>query len=249
MRIPRLVRFAMVASSGDQCSDRVRWGAVTMTLTVTSQVISPPTTPELRVLAPDGDGPWPVVVALHGFGGTGQDMVELGTRLASGWRRRLCADLQHRPQHTGGPDDEPSDDLVVRLPGGSPHRSRVRRRPDPTGHRGRLVARGRFRGPRRPSDPPPTAAPVAAPGKCPDPEVVVALSGCYYEFDGDPVTWFDDLTGWSNKTADVHLVDGDNDATCPAVTDREACHLASYRGLRRRRHPAQLCESRRADLP
>ena len=38
--------------------------------------------PALRVLAPDGKGPWPVVVALHGYGGTGRDMVELATRVA-----------------------------------------------------------------------------------------------------------------------------------------------------------------------
>jgi dienelactone hydrolase len=64
------------------------------------------------------------------------------------------------------------------------------------------------------------------PGEPPDPDVVVALSGCYYEFEGNPVTWFDDLTGWSNKSADVHLVDGDNDTTCPATqTERLATSL------------------------
>ena len=51
-------------------------------LAVTSGIVSDSTTSNLRVVAPDGEGHWPVVVALHGFGGTGQDMVELATRLA-----------------------------------------------------------------------------------------------------------------------------------------------------------------------
>ena len=51
--------------------------------TVTSHVVSDPTAPDLRVLAPDGKGPWPLVVALHGVGGTATDMVELATRLAA----------------------------------------------------------------------------------------------------------------------------------------------------------------------
>jgi dienelactone hydrolase len=54
------------------------------------------------------------------------------------------------------------------------------------------------------------------PGEAPRPDVVVGLSGCYYEFDGKPVTWFDDVSNWGNKTADIYLVDGDDDTVCPA---------------------------------
>ena len=49
---------------------------------VTSQVVSHEATKDLLVFAPDGEGPWPVVVAFHGIGGTGQDMAEIATRLA-----------------------------------------------------------------------------------------------------------------------------------------------------------------------
>jgi hypothetical protein len=60
----------------------------------------------------------------------------------------------------------------------------------------------------------------------PSPDVVVGLSGCYYQFDGNPVSWFDNLTGWTNKEAGVCLVDGDNDTTCPAAqTQRLAVSL------------------------
>jgi dienelactone hydrolase len=64
--------------------------------------------------------------------------------------------------------------------------------------------------------PPTDSSTGRCPGDVPDPDVVVGLSGCYFEFEGNPVTWFDDLTGWSNKSADVYLVDGDSDTTCPA---------------------------------
>jgi hypothetical protein len=64
--------------------------------------------------------------------------------------------------------------------------------------------------------PPTDTSTSRCPGDVPNPDVVVALSGCYYEFEGNPVTWFDDLTGWSSKSTHVHLVAGDNDTTCPA---------------------------------
>ena len=51
------------------------------TPSVTTQVVPDPRVPEMRVVAPAGDGPWPVVVALHGIGGTGQDMLELATHI------------------------------------------------------------------------------------------------------------------------------------------------------------------------
>jgi hypothetical protein len=59
------------------------------------------------------------------------------------------------------------------------------------------------------------------PGQVPRPDVVVGLSGCYYEFEGKPVTWFDDVTSWGNKSADIYLVDGDRDAVCPAWQTEE----------------------------
>lgn len=64
------------------------------------------------------------------------------------------------------------------------------------------------------------------PGQVPSPDVVVGLSGCYYEFDGKPVGWFDDMTGWGNKDAEIRLVDGDQDTTCGGwQTDKVATAL------------------------
>jgi dienelactone hydrolase len=220
--IPWFVRFAMVASlatvavaCGGGGEDELR---------VTSQVVSDSTTPDLRVLAPAGEGPWPVVVALHGFGGTGQDMVELGTRLA---KAGVVVFVPSYNTDLGTPEGftQTSDDL------GCAYQVARRIAPDYGGDLSQpvtavgwslgadLVVLGSL-------GPPTDDSTGRCPGELPSPDVVVALSGCYYEFEGNPVTWFDDLTGWTNKTADVHLVDGDNDTTCPASqTERLATSL------------------------
>jgi len=44
--------------------------------------VSDATTQDIRVFAPDSEGRWPVVLALHGIGGSSQDVAELATRLA-----------------------------------------------------------------------------------------------------------------------------------------------------------------------
>jgi poly(3-hydroxybutyrate) depolymerase len=81
--MPRVARVAAVAcvaaTSAVACGGR---GGDERGLTVTSQVVSDSTTQDVHVLAPEARGTWPVVVALHGIGGSGQDMLELGTRLA-----------------------------------------------------------------------------------------------------------------------------------------------------------------------
>jgi dienelactone hydrolase len=220
--IPQFVRFAMVAvlaTMAVACG-----GGGDNEVTVTSQVVPDPTAPELRVLAPDGEGPWPVVVALHGLGGTGQDMVELGTRLAEAgvvvFAPSYNTDLSSPEGLTRA-----SNDIVCAY--------QVARRVAPE-YGGDLTQPVTAVGWSLGADlvvlgglgPPTDNSTGRCPGDVPSPEVVVGLSGCYYEFEGNPVTWFDDLTGWSNKDADVYLVAGDNDTTCPAPqTERLATSL------------------------
>lgn len=195
-------------------------------LPVTSRVLSGPTGPDVRVLAPDGEGPWPVVVALHGFGGTGRDMVELATRLAEAgvvvFVPTYNTDLDTAAGLTRAGDDLSCAYQLAR-----------RRAPEYGGDLkqpvtvvgwslGADLAVLGVLGP--PDDP--------GAGRCPDdvprPDVVVALSGCYYRFQGRPVTWFDDLTGWTHKDAGVHLGAGDDDDTCPtSQTDELAGSLRS----------------------
>ena len=220
--IRQFVRIAMVVSLATVAV--ASGGGGEDALTVTSQVVSDPTTPELRVLAPDGEGPWPVVVALHGFGGTGQDMVELGTRLAKAGVV-VFAPTYNTDLSTPEGMTRAADDIVCAY--------QVARRIAPE-YGGDLTQPVTVVGWSLGADfavlgdlgPPTDSSAGRCPGELPRPEVVVALAGCYYEFEGNPVTWFDDLTGWSNKTADIRLVDGDNDATCPASqTERLATSL------------------------
>jgi dienelactone hydrolase len=193
-------------------------------LTVTSQVVADPLAPELRVLAPDGEGPWPVVVALHGLGGTGQDMVELGTRLAQDGVV-VFAPTYHTDLSSPEGLTRASDDLVCAY--------QVVRR-DAAEYGGDLTQPVTAVGWSLGADfvvlgglgPPTDSSTGRCPGDMPSPDVIVGVSGCYYQFEGNPVPWFDDLTAWSNKDADVHLVAGDNDTTCPATqTERLATSL------------------------
>jgi dienelactone hydrolase len=222
MSIPRFVWFAMVACLAPvavACGGRGSDG-----LTVTTHVVADPTIPELRVVAPRGDGPWPVVVALHGLGGTGQDMVELGARLARAGVV-VFAPTYHTDLDTPEGLTRASDDLVCAY--------QVARRVAPK-YGGDLTRPVTVVGWSLGADlavlgdlgPPTDSSTGRCPGELPRPDVAVALSGCYYEFQGKPVTWFDDLTGWSNKSAHVRLVDGDKDTTCPAAqTERLAASL------------------------
>jgi len=178
----------------------------------------------LRVLALDGDGPWPVVFALHGSGGTGQDMVALGTRLAKAGIV-VFAPTYNTDLSTPEGLTRASDDIVCA------YQAARRTAPRYGGDLTRPVtvvgwSLGADFGVLGVLGPPTDRRAGRCPGDVPRPDVVVALSGCYYEFNGNPVTWFDDLTGWSNKTANVHLVDGGDDATCPAPqTERLAASL------------------------
>ena len=65
------------------------------------------------------------------------------------------------------------------------------------------------------------------PGNLPRPDVVVGLSGCYYEFEGTPVTWFDDVSSWGNKSA--HIYYGRRPRRrVPGLADGEVRHGASW---------------------
>ena len=181
---------------------------------VRSDSVTDSITSGLRVLAPAGKGPWPVLVALHGFGGTGQDMVELGTRLA---RQGVLVfvptyrtDVSTAEGFATAVDDIVCGYLTAR---------RVAAR-----YGGDLTRPVTVVGWSMGADfavlgglgPDGDRSTSRCPGPVQRPDVVVGLAGCYYAFDGKPVTWFRDLTGWTNKRSAVRLVDGGRDVTCPA---------------------------------
>jgi dienelactone hydrolase len=193
-------------------------------LAVSAHVVPDPTVPELRVLAPDGDGPWPVVVALHGSGGRGQDMVELATRVARAgavvFVPTYHTDIGSAEGLNRAGDDVSCSYLVARRTAHE-YGGDLSRPVTVVGWS--LGADLAVLGVLGPRDDPHAGR---CPGDPPRPDVVVALSGCFYRFQGRPVTWFDDLAGWTGKDAHVHLAAGDHDTTCPASqTDRLARSL------------------------
>lgn len=223
--IARLARAATVvllaATSAVACSDR---GGDAESSTVVSQVVSDSTTEDVRVVAPQAEGKWPVVVALHGIGGSGQDMVELATRLATAGAV-VFAPTYHSDLTTTDGLVRASDDIVCGY--------QLARRTAPQ-YGGDLsqpvtavgwslgadfVLLGSIQEPTETGG-------GRCPGQVAPPDVVVGLSGCYYEFEGQPVGWFDDVTSGGNTRPAIHLVAGDRDTTCPAwQTEKLAASL------------------------
>jgi dienelactone hydrolase len=195
---------------------------------VTSQVVSDATTQDIHVFAPQGTGTSPVVVALHGINGTGQDMGAFATRLA---RAGMVVFAPTYRSDLTTPDglSQAESDIVC---------SYRFARTSASQHGGDLtqpltalgwslgadfaVLGGLSPGP-SPDEP--------CPGDKPPPDVVVGISGCYYEYEGKPITWFDDVSGWGNKGADFYLLAGDQDTTCPAWQSEKlasSLHDAGY---------------------
>ena len=214
-KIPTFVRMAMVAVLAAATAATCGGSGSERGATVTSQVISDSTTQDVRVLAPEAKGTWPVVIALHGVNGSGQDMVELGTRLASAGAV-VFAPTYHSNLATTEDLVQAGDDISCA------YQLARRTAQNYAGDLSQpvtvvgwslgadLVLLGSLQ--HSASD----TQSGRCPGQVPLPDVVVGISGCYYEFDGKPVSWFDDTTGWSNKGTAIHLVDGDRDTTCPA---------------------------------
>ncbi len=187
----------------------------TVQFPVTSAVVSDSTTQDIHVFAPNVEGTWPMVVALHGIEGTGLDMGELATRLA-GSGTVVFAPTYRSDLTTLDGFNQASQDIVCGY--------QLARTIAPQ-YGGNLsqpvtavgwslgadfVVLGGLS---------PATAP-SADDPCPDdetrPDVIVGISGCYYENEGKPVTWFDDVSTLGNKSADIYLLAGDRDARCPA---------------------------------
>lgn len=204
-----LLSVALLATGcgdGDDSSDA---------LPVTSTVVSDATTQDIHVVAPQADGAWPIVMALHGIGGSGQDMGELATRL--GQARTVVFAPTYRSDLTT-PEGliEAERDIVCG------YRLARTTAPDHGGDLAQpitavgwslganLAVLGGLSAATGPSPDEP------CPGDTTPPDVVVGISGCYYEHDGEPVTWFDDVSSLGNKGADIYLLAGEQDTNCPA---------------------------------
>jgi dienelactone hydrolase len=184
---------------------------------VTSEVVSHQMTQDILVFEPQAEGPWPVVFALHGQDGSGEDMTEIARRLAREglvvfaptYRSDLttneglldtavdveCAYRFARSiaSEHGGDLNQPvtfvgwSMGATLALQGGLVEEI------DPSGEI------------------------VSCFPEVPRADVIAAVSGCHYDFDFDEgaVLDFYDPSEWGNEDADVVLLAGDDDTNCP----------------------------------
>jgi acetyl esterase/lipase len=188
---------------------------------VTSEVVSHETTQDVSVFAPDAEGSGPVVVVTHGTDGSGEDMAELATRLARvglvvfaptyrtdlSTQERLVEavrDLECGYRFVrsiagdyGGDLDQPVTFVGWSLGATWAIQGGLTEQIDPSGE---------F---------------VSCFAEVPRPDVIVAISGCYYEFQSAQVNGLDPST-WGNEDADVILVAGEEDATCATWQSEQA---------------------------
>ena len=186
---------------------------------VTSEVVSREASKDMLVFAPDAEGPWPVVVAFHGIGGTGQDMAEIATRLAREGsvvfvptyetdittqegvdRAAVDAECGYRFARSiaaeyGGDLDQPVTFVGWSLGASAALAVGLTEEIDPAGE---------F---------------VSCFDQVPRPDNIVAISGCHYE--GGQLDLVD-TEAWGNKEADIFLLAGEKDTNCPAWETEDA---------------------------
>lgn len=182
---------------------------------VTTEEVSNETTSRMLVFAPDEEGPWPVVYLLHGVNGTADDMSELGRRVASEgavvfaptYRTdlsseeafvELARDVEcgYRFARSIAADHGGDLDLPVTFVGWS---------------LGAILAvQGGLD-----EEIDPNGQYISCFAEVPRADVIVGISGCYYEFDGAPVTILQP-SEWANPDVGAVLVSGDADETCAA---------------------------------
>ena len=192
---------------------------------VVSEVLAGPSTQEVLVFAPEDEGNWPVVFALHGINGRAEDMAELGRRLAARgvvvFAPTYRTDLSSQPGKVelvrdaecayrfarsvsaeyGGDLDKPVTFVGWSLGATFAIQGGLDEQIDPT-HQYLTCF---------------TEVPRA--------DVIVALSGCYYEYGGQPSYQFSPEE-WTNTRARVTLVAGRDDTSCmPWQSDKAAGEL------------------------
>ena len=187
---------------------------------VTREVVSHETTQDILVFAPDAEGSWPIVFALHGLNGTGEDMAETSRRLAE--RGFVVFALTYRTDVTSEQTAiESARDLVC----GGWYASSIA--DDHGGDLDRPVTvlgwslgaeRALVGGLVDELDPTGDLLPCSIEQARAD--VIVAVAGCHYEF-GDMQFDFDP-SGWSNKDATIVMAVGEDDTTCESWQTEQA---------------------------
>ena len=187
---------------------------------VTRELVSHETTQEILVFAPDAEGSWPTVIALHGLDGSAEDVAETSRRLAergfvvfaptyrtdmsseqgamNASRDLICAGwyADSIAEDHGGDPESPLTLLGWSLGAGYVLEGALIEDLDPAGD---LL--------------PCSVASLET-------DVVVAVAGCHYGF-GDAEFDFD-VSGWSNHDTTVVLAVGEDDVHCEPWQSEDA---------------------------
>jgi dienelactone hydrolase len=192
---------------------------------VTSEVVSNEAAQDLLVFAPEGGGPWPVIVAYHGIGGTGEDMAELATHLASEGAVVFVPTYRSDITTQEGVDQAGVDaecgyrfarSIAVEH-GGDLSR--------PVTFVGWSLGASAALAVGLTEDIDPSGEFVSCFEPVPRPDIVVAISGCHDE--GGQLDLVD-TAAWGNEEADLVLLAGEQDTDCPpSQTEDAAAELRS----------------------
>lgn len=200
-----VVPLALVA-----CSDDGDTSGGSDLYEVTTTVVSHETTQDIWVSAPDAEGPWPIIYALHGTDGTGDGLAATAGELASRgyvvfsptWRSEMDAECSYRyaltiaDQYGGDPElgitgIGHSLGASVLLIGGL----------DDAAYAAGGTYDDCFTGGTRPS-------------------VLVPIAGCHYEYQGNEYGF--DPVPFSGRDVDITLVVGNEDTECEPWQSQDA---------------------------
>lgn len=180
------------------------------TFEVTATVVSHDTTQDIWVWAPDTEGSWPMIYALHGTGGTGDGLAATASSLASHgyvvfaptWRSEMDAECSYRyglsiAEEYGGDPNQPityighSLGASAILTGGL----------DDAAYGPGGTYNECFDGGARPS-------------------LLVPISGCHYEYEGNEFGF--DPVAYSEQGVNIVLVVGTEDTVCEPWQSHDA---------------------------
>jgi acetyl esterase/lipase len=189
-------------------------------------------TQEITVWAPDADGSWPVVYALHGSGGDAQALAEMATVLASQgvvvFATDYRSELMPTPQWQDVYRDTECGYRYARSVAGD-YGGDLDQPVTIVGHSlgatiGLAMALnesvfgddGDF---------------DSCPGEVPRPDVVVPLSGCHYEFEGRAFDFDPAGMDWTNREPELVLVVGTEDDVCEPWQSQDATEALRAAGF------------------
>jgi predicted esterase len=180
-------------------------------------------TQEIMMWAPEADGSWPVVYALHGTGGNAQGLAEMATVLAgqgavvfaTDYRSELISTPQWKEVYRDTECGYRYARSVAANYGGD-----LDQPVTIVGHSlGAAIAltmglNEKVFGPDGEFD--------SCPGETPRPDVVVPLSGCHYEFEGRTFDFDPAGMDWTNREPELVLVVGTEDDVCDPWQSQDA---------------------------